>query len=173
MSGSRLRNGAAGSSLAYRMIATSMPPLNSAARPMFGPLERRQLGLSDFARRELIAAAGHPDQNSDADRDRQRNQRTLLGLVRDPLQGVVAHLGADLERLVAKIGRLIDRGALAATEAISNFAQDRPDHFGNLISGAPGAGGRRSAGAFPDPGKLALDGAQMAGNRNEARIKVL
>src|SRR6202035_1996875 len=91
----------------------------------------------------LIPARRGPDQNADADGDRQRDQRTALGLVGELAERIAAHLGAALDRFVAKTRRLVDRHTLAAAEGIADLVEDRPDRLDDLI--ARGRTARRRA----------------------------
>jgi hypothetical protein len=61
--------------------------------------------------------------------------------------------------LVAEDCRLVNRHALAATEAIYNVIQDRPDGVCDLTSGSSSAGGRPLSRAFPDTAQFFFDSA--------------
>src|ERR1700692_1185649 len=99
---------------------------------------------------QLIPARYGPDQNADADGDRQRDQRTALGLIGELAERIAAHLGAALDRFVAKTRRLRARHALAAAERIANLVEDRPDRLDDLIARGRSARRRAPAGAFAE-----------------------
>src|SRR5580700_9108409 len=120
----------------------------------------------------LIPARDGPDQSADADGDRQRDQRTTPGLVGDLAERIAAHPGTALDRLVAETRRLVHRYALAAAERIADLIEDRPDRLDDLIAGAGNARRRAPAGAFAKRAQFILDGAQVAGNGGDARIKL-
>jgi hypothetical protein len=119
----------------------------------------------------LIPAPGCSDQDPDAYGDSDCEQGALLGLNGDPLQRVAADPRSDLECLVAEIRRLVDRDTLAATESINDLVQYWPDHVRNLISSRSRAGGRAPAGAFAKFAEFRFNGAQMVGDRGDARVK--
>src|ERR1700722_12222616 len=118
----------------------------------------------------LIPARYGPDQNADADGDRQRDQRTALGLIGDLAERITAHLGAALDRFVAETRRLIDRHALIAEEGIADLVEDRPDRLEDLIARGRNARRRTPAGAFAQHAQFLLNGAQVTGNGRDARI---
>src|ERR1700729_822121 len=120
----------------------------------------------------LIPARYGPDQNADADGDRQRDQRTAPGLVGELAERIAAHLGAALDRFVAKTRRLVDCHALAAAEGIADLVEDRPDRLRDLIARGRSARRRAPAGAFTEHAQFLLDGAQVTGNGGDARIKL-
>jgi hypothetical protein len=83
----------------------------------------------------------------------------LFGLSGDPLYNVAANLGPDLDRIIAQVRRLVDRCAPAATEAIYDFIQNRPDRVGNLISGRRRSDGSTPASASSNSGEFLFNGA--------------
>src|SRR4029077_9279379 len=91
--------------------------------------------------------------------------RAAAPLVGDLAERVVAHLGAELHRLVAETRRLVDRHALAAAQGIADFVEDRPNRFDDLI--ARGRDARRGAptGVFAETPQFLLDGTQLPANR--------
>src|ERR1700684_3723435 len=105
----------------------------------------------------LIPARYGPDQNADADGDRQRDQRTALGLIGELAERIAAHLGAALDRFVAETRRLVDRHTLAAAERIADLAEDRPDRLDDLIARGRSARRRAPAGAFAEHAQFLLD----------------
>src|SRR6202035_5938709 len=109
----------------------------------------------------LIPARYGPDQNADADGDRQRDQRTTPGLVGDLAERIAAHPGTALDRLVAETCRLVDRHALATAEGIADLVEDRPDRLDDLIAGGRNARRCAPAGAFAKRTQFILDGAQV------------
>src|SRR5580692_4639693 len=99
-------------------------------------------------RGRLIPARYGPDQNADADGDRQRDQRTALGLIGDLAERIAAHLGAALDRFIAETRRLVQRHALAAAERLADLIEDGPDRLEDLIARGRSARRRPPAGAF-------------------------
>src|SRR5580704_7228313 len=122
-------------------------------------------------RGRLIPARHGPDQNADADGDRKRDQRTALGLIGDLAERIAANPGAALDCFVAEASRLVDGHALAAEEGIADLVEDWPDRLEDLIARGRNARRRAPTGAFAEHAQFLLDGAQMAGNGGDARIK--
>jgi len=54
--------------------------------------------------------------------DREGDQRAVLHLACDPVQGIVADIGANLDGLVADTHGLVASQAPAAAKAIDDFA---------------------------------------------------
>src|SRR5580704_4272123 len=169
------------------------PPATAPARrmaicpkPMTATFANRQeelrfgkvaVGIARSQRRQvrkggrLIPARHGPDQDADADGDRQRDQRAALGLIGELAERIAAHLGAALDRFVAETRPLVDRHALAASKRIADLAEDRPDRLDDLV--ARGRSARRApAGAFAEHAQFLLDGAQVTGNGGDARIEL-
>src|ERR1700692_148897 len=118
----------------------------------------------------LTPARHGPDKNTDAEGDRQREQRTAPGLVGDLAERIAAHLGAKLDRIIAKTRRLVDCNALAAAEGIADLVEDRPDRLDDLIARCRSARRCAPAGGFAEHAQFLLDGAQMTGNGGDAGV---
>jgi hypothetical protein len=52
-------------------------------------------------------SASHPDQDSDPDRNRERDQRGVLDLARDSLESIIADLGAEFGCIMAETYGLV------------------------------------------------------------------
>jgi hypothetical protein len=87
------------------------------------------------------------------------------------LQRITPNLGTDFDGLVPKTGRLIDGDALATAKSIYYFVQNRHDRVGNLISRRGRACRRASAGALTDSAQFPFDGAEVAGDGADMRVK--
>src|SRR5580693_490202 len=170
------------------------PPATAPARrmaicskPMTATFANRQeelrfgkvaVGIARSQRRQvrkggrLIPARHGPDQDADADGDRQRDQRAALGLIGELAERIAAHLGAALDRFVAETRPLVDCHALAAAEGIADLVEDRPDRLEDLIARGRSARRRAPAGAFTEHAQFLLDGAQVTGNGGDARIEL-
>src|SRR5258707_6354075 len=107
-------------------------------------------------------SACHPDQDSDPDGDRERDQRTVLDLARHPVQRAIANLAAEFGGLVAKAHRLVSGQAPAAAKTLDDVADGRRDGVANLISGGGKAGRSAAAGLSADALDLIFKRAQTA-----------
>jgi hypothetical protein len=87
------------------------------------------------------------------------------------LQRITTNLGTDFDGLAPKTGRLVDGDALAATKPIYYFVQNRHDRVGNLISRRGGVCNRASASALSDSAQFPFDGAELAGDGADVRVK--
>jgi hypothetical protein len=95
----------------------------------------------------LTPANSNSNQDSHANSDRECGKRAGFGLSRNPTQSIITGSGTDLDRLLPKASRFVDCCALATTETIYDFAQDRPDSLGDLIARSSRARGCILAGA--------------------------
>src|SRR5215472_4868147 len=123
--------------------------------------------------RLLTPAAGTPqdcrtDQNTDAERYADGDQRAVFGFAGDPLQGVAAILGAEVERLIAEAPGLIARSSPTFPEAVHHLAQDGGDGVADLLARRSGGVRRLAAGNATDLFQFLLDGAQMLLNSRNA-----
>jgi hypothetical protein len=110
----------------------------------------------------LGSSSGYPDQDSDPDRNRNRDQRAVLDLARHPLQRVVADLGAEFGGFIAETHRLHAGHAPAAAKAIDDFGHGGGDGVTDLISGGRHASRRAATGTSPYFLNLVLEGVQAA-----------
>jgi hypothetical protein len=115
-------------------------------------------------------ADGHSDQYSYAYGDRKCNEGTIFSLSGNSLQRIAANSGTDFGGLITNSGDLVDPKALAA-EAIQYFMQDGPDCIGDLISSRRGSSRRAPASALSNSAELLFNGAQVARDGGDARVK--
>jgi hypothetical protein len=121
--------------------------------------------------RWTILPGDKSNQNANSDRDRESEKRTLSGLAGNALKGIVANFGAELDGLIAEIGRLVDRHALAAAETIDNVAKDRPEHVGNLVACRGSFYSRTAPGFASQDAEVFFDGAEMTDDVREPWIE--
>src|SRR5215472_783267 len=116
--------------------------------------------------RLLTPAAGTPqdcrtDQNTDAERYADGDQRAVFGFAGDPLQGVAAILGAEVERLIAEAPGLIARSLPTFPKAVHHLAQDRGDGVADLIARRSDGLGRLAPAHSTNLFQFLHDSAQM------------
>ncbi len=120
----------------------------------------------------LVAPADQSDQNTDADGDRQREQRPISGLIGNAIESVIAGFGPKPDSFVTQICGLINRDTLTAAETIAKVAQNRTKHVEDLVAGGRSAVSRAAAGPPAKYAQFLFDGAQVPGYRREPRIKL-
>ena len=118
------------------------------------------------------AENGGADQNADAERDSDRDERTVLDFVRDLPQRVIAVFGPEIERLIAETPGLVAGYLAALPETTHHIAEDRGNRIPDLVGRACGGDGRSAAGDTPDPFELLFNGAEMLLDRGYARAEI-
>ena len=101
------------------------------------------------------------DQNADAERDTNRDERTALDFIGDPPKRVVAVFGAEIERLIAETPSLVAGRLAALAETIHHIAEDRGNGVADLLSRAGGGNGRSAASDAPDLFQFLFNCAEM------------
>ena len=91
-----------------------------------------------------MTAADRAHENSDSDRNRERDERAMLDLLRQAAQGIVAYLG----RLAADLGGRVADGVAVAAKPVDDAAEGRCNDIACAIRGMPGCRGGMVAGAF-------------------------
>jgi hypothetical protein len=84
----------------------------------------------------LIPPAGKSDQDTDADGDGKREQRTMLRLIGNPIESIGTGPGTKPCGFAAKARYLVHGRALAAAETITYAAENWTKHIDNLIAGS-------------------------------------
>ena len=91
-----------------------------------------------------MTAADRAHENSDSDRNRERDERAMLDLLRQAAQGIVAYLG----RVAADFRGCVADGVGVAAKPLDDAAECRRNDFACAIRGMPGGCGSTLAGAL-------------------------
>ena len=123
------------------------------------PYRRRALALPKNRR---------ADQNADAERNADRDERTVLDFIGDAPQRVLTIFGPEIERLIAEAPALVASHLAALPETIHHIAEDRGNRVADLLGRARGSNRRSAARDAPDLFELLFNGAEMLLDRSYA-----